>query len=188
MVERVGAGADRGVRDPAGGGDWRVYGWAAGASGTGSFEGTQTTAQAESMEGHMASGTFATAITCMDGRVQEPVASWLKQNIGVDYVDTVTIPGADWALTHGHEERKGHVHEYVTISVDRHGSRVIAVAGHHDCAAYPVSDEQHITSIREAAQVVAQWPYSAPVRVIGLWVTETDGVWRAEKVVDTGAL
>jgi hypothetical protein len=147
--------------------------------------GARETVGAQSREGIMAAGTFATAIACMDGRVQEPVASWLKQQTGVDYVDTVTIPGADWALTQGHEERKGHVHEYVTISVDHHGSRVIAVAGHQRCAAYDVSDAGHIASIREAVGVVANWAFSGPVRVVGLWVYERDGVWVAEQVADT---
>ncbi len=28
----------------------------------------------------MSQGTFGTAINCMDGRVQEPVARWLKEH------------------------------------------------------------------------------------------------------------
>jgi len=32
-------------------------------------------------------GKFATAINCMDGRVQLPVINWLMENLSVDYVD-----------------------------------------------------------------------------------------------------
>jgi len=133
----------------------------------------------------MAHGTFATAINCIDGRAQAPVADWLKINCNVQYVDFATIPGPDKALTRGHEERKGHIHEYVTISVRAHNSRVIAVAGHHDCAAYPVSREEHIASIQQAVQVVSGWkfPVSEPVRVIGLWVND---LWMVEVVADQG--
>jgi hypothetical protein len=128
------------------------------------------------------SGTFATAITCIDGRVQAPVADWLKINCNVTFVDMATIPGPDHALNHGHEERKGHIHEYANISVNAHGSRVVAVAGHHDCAAYPASREEHIAAIRHAVEVVARWHFAAPVRVVGLWVNDA---WMVEKVADT---
>jgi hypothetical protein len=106
----------------------------------------------------------------------------MKINCNATYVDIATIPGPDRALTHGHEERKGHIHEYVSISVHAHGSRVIAVAGHHDCAAYPVSKEEHIASIRAAVKVVAGWSFAAPVRVVGLWVNDQ---WQVEVVADT---
>src|SRR5262245_54618180 len=137
-----------------------------------------------SPEASMAHDTFATAINCIDGRAQAPVANWLKITCNVQYVDFATIPGPDKALTRGHEERKGHIHEYTTISVTAHGSRVIAVAGHHDCAAYPVSREEHIASIQQAVKVVSGWkfPVSEPVRVIGLWVND---LWMVEVVADT---
>jgi hypothetical protein len=140
---------------------------------------TQPTAQTGE---HSMSGTFATAITCIDGRVQAPVADWLKINCHVTFVDMATIPGPDHALTHGHEERKGHIHEYANISVNAHGSRVVAVAGHHDCAAYPASREEHLAAIQSAVEVVARWRFAAPVCVVGLWVNDA---WMVEKVADT---
>ena len=36
---------------------------------------------------------FATVINCMDGRVQEPVIAYLKQRLGVAYVDSITLAG-----------------------------------------------------------------------------------------------
>ncbi len=46
-------------------------------------------------------GTFATAINCMDGRVQLPVIAYLKSKYVVDYVDAITEPGrtGSWPST-----------------------------------------------------------------------------------------
>jgi len=153
-------------------------GSATGAAATGTV---QSSIEREEQQ-RMASGTFATAINCIDGRAQQPVAEWVKSHCGVTYVDVATIPGPDLALTKGDEERKGHIHEYVSISVNAHGSRVVAVAGHHGCAAYDASRDEHIASIREAVKVVAGWSFPAPVRVVGLWVNDQ---WQVEVVADT---
>ena len=42
---------------------------------------------------------FATAITCMDGRIQIPVIEYIKSNYGVDYVDVITEPGPNKILS-----------------------------------------------------------------------------------------
>lgn len=39
--------------------------------------------------------TFATALSCMDGRTKGPVRKWAKETFGVDYVDMITEPGMD---------------------------------------------------------------------------------------------
>ena len=38
---------------------------------------------------------FATAITCIDGRVQQPIVDWMKLHTNVHYVDLITEPGPD---------------------------------------------------------------------------------------------
>jgi len=84
---------------------------------------------------------FATAINCTDGRTQLPVIAYLKEKCKVDYVDMVTEAGpvrilvdsADRALVDSIKHR-------VEISVEKHYSRYIAVAGHFDCAGNPVSE------------------------------------------------
>ena len=77
----------------------------------------------------MAQGTFGTAISCIDGRVQGPVDAWVKANAQVDFVDTVTVPGPDKALTQGTPEQIAALRGPVEISVNAHGSKVVAVAG-----------------------------------------------------------
>jgi hypothetical protein len=131
---------------------------------------------------HVATGTFGTAITCIDGRVQAPVSDWVKLNCNVTYVDTVTVPAPDHLFAEGVSERIGHTGEYVQISVNAHHSGVVAVAGHHDCAAYPASDEEHKAAIRAAARHIAGW--GLPVRVVGLWVNSW---WQVEVVCDSAA-
>ncbi|HEX8032243.1 MAG TPA: carbonic anhydrase [Ktedonobacterales bacterium] len=118
----------------------------------------------------MATGTFGTAINCIDGRAQGPVADWVKMNGHVQYVDMITEPGADKVLAQGSPSRIESIKQSVLISVNAHKSAIIAIAGHHDCAANPVSQDEHFAHIRAAVQVVASW--GLPVRIVGLWVNE----------------
>ncbi|HEX8995978.1 MAG TPA: carbonic anhydrase [Ktedonobacterales bacterium] len=125
----------------------------------------------------MAQGTFGTAINCIDGRAQGPVTAWVKANAQVDYIDTVTAPGPDYLLTHTTPERLDVLRKMVEISVNAHGSQIVALAGHFDCAAFPANREQHIAAIRDAVSVVKGW--GLPVRVVGLWVNDQ---WQIEPV------
>ena len=125
-------------------------------------------------------GGFATAINCIDGRVQEPVAAWVKAHLNVRYVDTVTEPGADKALSEGPAEVAESIRRKVGISVSAHHSGAVAVVGHHDCAANPAPKEEHLRQIQAAVAVIAAW--GLPVRVIGLWVDER---WQVEAVCDS---
>lgn len=128
----------------------------------------------------MARGTFATAVNCMDGRVQEPVNNWIKATFGVDYVDVITEPGADKALTEGPPAQVDSVKVRVLVSVNGHGSKNVAIVGHHDCAGNPVSKEKHLEMTRQAVQDVIAW--KLPVQVLGLWVDEN---WQVEVIVDS---
>ena len=121
---------------------------------------------------------FATAINCIDGRVQEPVAAWLKAELGVDYVDMVTEPGPNAALSDA--DIAAAIRRKVAISVAAHGSQVVVVVGHHDCAGNPVSPAEHRRQIEDGVALVASW--CLPVRVLGLWVGER---WQIEVVCDT---
>jgi hypothetical protein len=130
----------------------------------------------------MAEGTFATAIACIDGRIQAPIRDWMRAFAHVDYVDMVTTPGSNAALAQGPDPLIEHLRQSVVISVTAHHSQVVAVTGHHDCAAYPVSREQHITDISAAARLVMGW--NLPVRVVGLWVNDR---WEVEPVWDSAS-
>ena len=118
----------------------------------------------------MAEGKFGTAINCIDGRAQRPVSEWVKKNQSVDFVDTVTEPGADKALLMGNEDRIDQVKTKVNISIKAHGSSVIVIAGHHDCAGNPVSKEEHVEQIKKSVDIIKSWNF--PVKVFGLWVND----------------
>jgi len=127
----------------------------------------------------MATGTFGTAINCIDGRAQSPVADWVKIHYHVDYVDMVTEPGVEGPLARGDAEITEAIKRKVMVSATAHHSNVVAVAAHFGCAGNPVSKEEHIAQVRSAMHVVASW--GLPVHIIGLWVTEYGWV----EVIDT---
>ena len=98
---------------------------------------------------------FATAINCIDGRAQDPVAAWIRARFGVRYVDTVTEAGADGILARGSAAELEPVRSKVMVSTGAHGSRVVAVVGHHGCAGNPVSLDEHLDDIRKGVDMVA---------------------------------
>ena len=113
---------------------------------------------------------FGTALNCIDGRTQIPVTQWLKAQYCLDYVDLITEPGMDRMLSHGPRYDIERIRENTLISLSAHASQIIAVVGHFDCAANPVSKRQHFTDIAASTQVIKSWGF--PVWVIGLWVDE----------------
>jgi len=122
----------------------------------------------------MPKGRFGTAILCIDGRIQQPVADWLKAHYYLDYVDMITTPGSDRVLVEGPAELIEHLRASAQTSISRHESSVLAVAGHHNCAGNPVPREEHVEQIRKALQVVRFW--NLPVTLVGLWVGESGDV------------
>jgi len=123
-------------------------------------------------------GKFATAINCIDGRVQLPVIEYIKNKYEVDYVDMITKPGPDKILAENKESfvidsiKKG-----IEISVNKHNSKLIAIVGHYDCAGNPVDEKMHIKQIRRAIKMVKSWNLN--VQVIGVWVNQN---WQVEEV------
>ncbi|HEX3272623.1 MAG TPA: carbonic anhydrase [Ktedonobacterales bacterium] len=133
-------------------------------------------------DAQMGTGTFATVVNCIDGRAQGPVSDWIKIHCQASFVDTITTPGPDKLLSSGPHSKVDHVREAVEVSVNAHKSGAVVVAGHYDCAANKVPDDEHKEQIRAAAAVVRSW--GLPVRVAGLWVNEW---WQVEVVVDEPA-
>jgi hypothetical protein len=134
------------------------------------------------MEPGHPSGTFATVVNCIDGRAQSPVSNWIKINCQASFVDTITTPGPDKLLSSGPHSKVDHVRDAVAVSVNAHKSGAVVVAGHFDCAANPVSDNEHKRQIHDAVEVVRSW--GLPVRIVGLWVNEW---WQVEVELDEPA-
>ena len=70
----------------------------------------------------MAEKSFATSLSCMDGRVQIPMNDWIKAKYSVDFVDTITAPGIDKVMFDGNVES---LKKSVMISVTNHKSNHI---------------------------------------------------------------
>ena len=117
----------------------------------------------------MAEGKFATSVTCMDGRIQLPLAKWIKENYSVDYVDAITEPGVDKKVSDNADLES--IKHKVGISINAHKSELIVVSGHYDCAGNPVSDDEHKSQIKKGVEVISSWNTGA--KVIGIWVDNT---------------
>jgi hypothetical protein len=111
----------------------------------------------------------------MDGRIQIPITEWLKKNYSVSYVDTITEPGIDKLFSN--ETKMQEIKSKVSISVNAHGSKLILVSGHHDCAGNPVSKDEHIAHIKNTIKIVESW--KLPVKIVGAWINEN---WQVEQV------
>ncbi len=121
--------------------------------------------------------SFVTAINCMDGRVQLPVINWLKREYKVDYVDMITEPGPNRILAENKDQNAiESIKNRVKISVEEHGSRLIAVAGHFACAGNPVEKETQLLQLAEAMKTISTWGFG--VEVITLWV---DKNWEVQQ-------
>ncbi len=123
-------------------------------------------------------GRFVTAINCMDGRVQMPANEWLRKKFKVDYVDTITEAGPNKILAENKDSMAiDSIKRRVAISVNKHGSKYIAVLGHHDCAGNPIDKVSQLAHIQAAVKTVNSWGF--PVEAIGLWVDEN---WQVSEV------
>jgi hypothetical protein len=121
---------------------------------------------------------FATAINCMDGRVQIPVIDWLRRQYGVDYVDMITEPGPERLLAEAKDLTAcASIRRRLEISVNRHNTNLVAIAGHHDCAGNPADKETQLEQILIAIRIVESWKYK--IEVIGLRVDEN---WEVREV------
>jgi hypothetical protein len=126
----------------------------------------------------MDKGKFGTVINCIDGRTQIPVITWLKEKFNLDFIDTVTEPGVDKITAIKDNEKTEEIKSKVLISINAHGSSLIAIAGHHGCAGNPVSKDEHIEQIKKSMDAIKSWNLSA--KIIGIWVNEK---WQVEEVI-----
>ena len=116
---------------------------------------------------------FACAINCMDGRVQDAVKDYIKDNYGVDYVDMVTEPGPNKILADNLDKNViGNIKKRVEVSTHHHGSKVIAIIGHFSCAGNPTEKTEQIEHLIKAKKTVDSFGLDA--EIVLLWV---DGDW-----------
>ena len=110
---------------------------------------------------------FGTVLGCIDGRSQRKVADYLHTSFGVRNLDTITTAGAVRHLADDTEQSRTLLAN-LAISVDKHGSRQIAVVAHHDCAGNTVPATTQKTQISRAMGRIRDLYPSA--EVIGMWL------------------
>ena len=114
---------------------------------------------------------FGTAINCIDGRTQEPVIDFMKEKYDIDGVDMVTFPGVDVIISSSeNSDEIALLRNAVSISIEKHRSRIIAVVGHFDCAGNPGNREHHYADIQRAVHEVSSWSFQA--QVVGFYVND----------------
>lgn len=114
---------------------------------------------------------FATAINCIDGRIQAPVAEFIRSNYFVDYVDMITLPGSDKVLSKAKDGCEiESIKKKVLFSFNNRDSKLVFVVSHHDCLGNPCGKRTHLRQLRNAIKNVRKWCPKGKVR--GIWVNE----------------
>ena len=98
----------------------------------------------------------------------------MKLHTNVDYVDLVTEPGPDKVLSSGPSNLLEDIIRRARFSVLHHQSPVVAVTGHHDCAANDANRDEHLEQILEGVRVVLA--HQMGVRILGLWLNDLNSV------------
>lgn len=119
-------------------------------------------------------GTFAAAVTCIDGRTHEPLTRWVREQLGVDHVDLVTQPGADRTLSSCPRLVCDQIDERLRVSVAAHAPSAVVIAGHADCAANPATEAEQRRQVLEGVREVERWGLDLPV--LGVWIDEEGSV------------
>ena len=121
--------------------------------------------------------SYYTAINCMDGRIQESVASYIKLKKNVLFVDMITSVGPVRILANKKTENLEPIISCIDISLRKHKSKGIAVIAHYDCAGNPISDEEQKQLLQKAVTFLRNRYIN--FSVCGLWV---DKNWKVVKI------
>ena len=121
---------------------------------------------------------FCTSIQCIVGRIQDPIIKYFKENHHIAYVDVITEPGPRKILAMNNDIISvNSIIKRNEISIKKHGSKLITISGHHDCAGNPCDEEiqkqQIIKSIRHLKNIYSE------LKIIGLWI---DNEWKIKGV------
>jgi hypothetical protein len=107
----------------------------------------------------------------MDGRIQEPIIKFIKENYDVEYVDTITEAGPNKILAeHQNKELLYSILSRLNISIEKHRSRLMFISGHHECAGNPVEEEIQKEQIKKSV-IHLEKTYPG-LEVVGLWVNK----------------
>jgi carbonic anhydrase len=126
--------------------------------------------------------TFFTAVGCMDGRVQDPVAEFGRNKFGANFADTITEAGLVGMLAESVDPDLAKSLEFkiAAISAGKHNSKGVIVHGHQECAGNPVDDDTHKQNIKKASEFVKTLVPN--LQVIPLFVVRGESGWEVEEL------
>ena len=126
---------------------------------------------------------FGCALDCGDGRCQGPSRKWQKANFGVEAVDKITVAGLVERLSKKDPLTINFVQRELLIYLTKHGSLVVTVSAHNDCAGNRTTKKKQIKQLRKARKIVSNMIRSfnlgRKVNVFILWV---NGHWMPEEI------
>ena len=112
---------------------------------------------------------YCTLICCMDGRFNMVINEYIRTRYRYVYVDTITDAGPVSKIIN--ESYLNEIeNKIVLISINKHRSNHIFVAGHHDCAGCPVDDKTQMSYIETAVSIIKK--DLKDVKVTGMFVDE----------------
>ena len=121
---------------------------------------------------------FGTVVNCTDGRVQMPVLNYLKTNTDITYFDSANEAGPLRTLTKKSDKcRLITLKEQIRTSLEEHGSRFIALVGHHDCTDNPGNRAFQESQMDESLDYL-QRSFGTEITYVGLYVNER---WEVEE-------
>ncbi len=126
---------------------------------------------------------FCTVLNCMDGRVQRGVFDYFCERFGAEYADMINWPGVVRVFgSEGGVDESSYavlsLKEMIDISVNKHGSKCIGLAGHYDCGGNPVSEAEQMEQVKRGV-VYLRGEYEC-VEVVGVWVGKD---WQVSELV-----
>ena len=102
----------------------------------------------------------------------------MKNRFGVDHVDKITEAGPIKLLAENNNPEKiESIRHRVEISVVKHGSKIVAIVGHDDCAGNPVEKEIQKKQISKSIDLARGWGFDA--EYLGLFV---NAKWEVEEI------
>lgn len=116
---------------------------------------------------------FCTLICCMDGRFIHIINNYIRNNYRYDYVDTITDAGPVNKIVY-EDYLQAVEDKIVLISINKHKSDHIFVAGHSDCAGCPIDDETQKGYIIQSVKMIHK--HLPDIAVTGLFVEESGDI------------
>ena len=93
----------------------------------------------------------------------------MRRKYGVDYVDLITEPGPERALTDPTQAGvQTAIHRNARFSVEGHDAELIAVTAHDDCLGNDADSGTRLAQLLAAQRLLIDWDLG--VDVIALWV------------------